>query len=66
MKCNLSVVCGQMWTQPAGRNNECIKSTQNSFIDTERGIGEAWKNELLESMAEARREEKQLPEERGE
>ena len=40
--------------------------TKNSFIDTERVIGEMWKQELLQSMAEAGREERQLVMERGE
>ncbi len=40
--------------------------TKNSFIDTERAIGEMWKQELLQSMAEARREERQLAIQRGE
>ena len=40
--------------------------TKNSFIDTERVIGEMWKQELLQSMAEAGREERQLAMERGE
>ncbi len=40
--------------------------TKNSFIDTERAIGEMWKQELLQSMAEAGREERQLVMERGE
>ncbi len=38
----------------------------SSFIDTERVIGEMWKQELLQSMAEAGREERQLAMERGE
>ena len=36
-----------------------------SFIATERSIGEMWKQSLLETMAEAGREEKKLAEERG-
>ncbi len=40
--------------------------TKNSFIDTERAIGEMWKQELLQSMAEAGREERQLVIQRGE
>jgi len=36
--------------------------TNASFIQTERAIGEAWKQELLESMAEAGREEEELAE----
>ncbi len=39
--------------------------TQQSFINIERGIGERWRAELVDSMAEAGREEKQLAEERG-
>ena len=35
------------------------------FISTERGIGEEWQQRLVEPMAEARKEEKRLPEERG-
>ncbi len=40
--------------------------TKNGFIDTERVIGEMWKQELLQSMAEAGREERQLVMEGGE
>ncbi len=40
--------------------------TKNSFIDMERAIGEMWKQELLQSMAEAGREERQLAIQRGE
>ena len=40
--------------------------TKSSFIDTERAIGEMWKQELLHSMAEAGRKEKQLAIERNE
>ncbi len=40
--------------------------TKNSFIDTERVIREMWKQEQLQSMAEAGREERQLAIERGE
>ena len=40
--------------------------TKTSFISTERDIGEAWMEELRESMAEAGREEKRLAEERKE
>ncbi len=40
--------------------------TKSSFIDTERAIGEVWKKELLKSMVDAGREEKQLAMERGE
>ena len=39
--------------------------TKSSFISIERGIGEEWKQKLIDSMAEAGREEKQLAEERG-
>ena len=39
--------------------------TKKSFMDTERAIGEVWKQELLESMADAGREEKQLAVARG-
>ena len=39
--------------------------TKKSFIDTERAIGEAWKRELVQSMADAGREERQLAMERG-
>ena len=34
--------------------------TKTSFIDTERDIGELWKQQLQESMAEAGREERQI------
>ena len=39
--------------------------TLNSFISTERDIGEAWRLKLQDSMAEAGKEEKQLAIERG-
>lgn len=39
--------------------------TKASFISSERQIGEWWKEKLVESMAEAGREEKRLAEERG-
>ena len=39
--------------------------TKNSFIQTERGIGEWWRQELHESMAAAGKEEKRLAEHRG-
>ena len=39
--------------------------TLNSFIATEREIGNAWKEKLAESMAEVGREEKRLAIERG-
>ena len=40
--------------------------TKSSFIDTERAIGEVWNLELLHSMAEAGRKEKQLATEQNE
>lgn len=39
--------------------------TKASFITTERDIGEQWKAELQQSMAEAGQEEKRLAEEKG-
>ncbi len=39
--------------------------TKASFISTERNIGEIWKQNLIESMAEAGREEKRIAEEIG-
>ena len=39
--------------------------TKASYISTERDIGEMWRAQLRESMAEAGREEKRLAEERG-
>lgn len=39
--------------------------SKTSFIATERNIGDMWKQSLLETMAEAGREEKRLAEERG-
>lgn len=39
--------------------------TKASFISTERDIGEMWRRELVQSMAEAGRKEKRLAEERG-
>ncbi len=72
-QCNLAAVWGQMVT---GRGHSNLKElmsivgvpvmTNASFVQTERAIGEAWKQELLESMAEAGREEKRLAEQRNE
>lgn len=39
--------------------------SKSRFISTERGIGEEWWQRLVESMAEAGKEEKWLAEERG-
>ena len=39
--------------------------TKSSFIRIERGLGEEQKQKLIDSMAEAGREEKRLAEERG-
>ena len=70
---NLAAVWGQM---SAGGGHSRLEETamsvigisimtKSSFIDTERAIGEMWKQELLHSMAEAGRE-KQLAIERNE
>ncbi len=72
-QCNLAAVWGQMVTGGGHSNLEESMSivgvpvmTNASFVQTERAIGEAWKQELLESMAEAGREEKRLAEQRNE
>lgn len=69
---NLAAVWGQMATGQGHSQLEESMSvvgvpvmTKASFIATERDIGERWKSELQESMAEAGREEKRLAEERG-
>lgn len=69
---NLAAVWGQMSTgQGYSQLEESMSTmgipvmTKASFIATERNIGERWKVELQESMAEAGREEKRLAEENG-
>ncbi len=69
----MAAVWGQMST---GGGHSALEETmsimevpvimRSSFIDTERVIGEMWKQELLQSMAEAGREERQLAIEHGE
>ena len=66
-ECNIAAVWGQMAT---GGGHNKLKETlsilgvpsmsQKSFIETERDIGEWWKNQLEESMKEAGREERTL------
>ena len=71
-ECNLAAVWGQMATGGGHSQLEETMSTlgvpvmtKNSFIQTERGIGEWWRQELHESMAAAAKEEKRLAEQRG-
>ena len=71
-ECNLAAVWGQMATGGGHSHLEETMSilgvpvmTKASFINTERQIGNWWKEKLVESMAEAGREEKRLAEERG-
>ena len=73
-ECNLAAVWGQMATGTGhAQLEEFIMMSligvpvmmKASFIDTERNIGEWWKKELRQSMAEAGREEKRLAEERN-
>lgn len=68
-ECNLAAVWGQMSTGGGHSQLEETMSvvgvpvmTSASFVHTERDIGEFWKQELQESMAEAGREEKRLAE----
>ncbi len=70
---NLAAVWGQMSTGGGHSNLEETMSvmgvpvmTKSTFIETENAIGEVWKRELLQSMAEAGKEEKRLAIERGE
>lgn len=70
-ECNLGAVWGQMSTGGGHSQLEETMSlvgvpvmTKMSFISTERDVGEWWKQELQESMAEAGREEKWLAVER--
>ena len=71
-ECNLAAVWGQMST---GGGHSKLQETmgtlgipvmsKNSFTNTERGIGQWWKDQLKLSMLEAGKEEKQLAEDRG-
>ena len=71
-ECNLAAVWGQMAT---GGGHSQLKETMSvlgvpvmtkkSFIQTERNIGEWWRQELQKAMAAAGQEEKRLAEERG-
>ena len=70
---NLAAVWGQMSTGGGHSRLEEVMSvagipvmTSASFVQTEREIGEVWKQQLLETMAEAGREEKRLAELRNE
>ena len=72
-ECNLAAVWGQMSTGGGHSNLEGNMSVlgipvmaKKNFIQTERCIGEWWKQQLQESMKEAGREEKALAEENGE
>ena len=71
-ECNLAAVWGEMTT--GGGHSRLKESlsvlgvpvmTKASFISTERGIGERWREELAGAMAEAGREERRLAIERG-
>ena len=66
-ECNLAAVWGQMAT--VGGHSQLGEAmsiigvpvmTKTAFVYTERVIGEWWKQELKESMAEAGQEERQL------
>ena len=71
-ECNLAAVWGQMST---GGGHSKLSETMSvlgvpvmsarHFINTERDIGEWWRNELQELMVKAGKEEKQLAIERG-
>ncbi len=71
-ECNLAAVWGEMTT--GGGHSRLEESlgvigvpvmTKRSFISTERGIGEQWRTNLTESMAEAGKEEKRSAIERS-
>ncbi len=71
-ECNLAAVWGEMTTGGGHSRLEESMSvmgvpvmTKSSFIRSECGIGEQWRRSLIDSMAEAGREEKRLAEERG-
>lgn len=71
-ECNLAAVWGEMSTGGGHSRLQQTMSTigvpvmtKNSFIHTERGIGEWWNEQLQQSMIEAGKEEKRLAEERG-
>ena len=71
-ECNLAAVWGQMAT---GTGHSQLEETMGmmgipvmskaSFIQTERDIGECWKEKLHSSMAEAGQQEKRIAEEKG-
>ena len=68
-ECNLAAVWGQMATGGGHSHLEVSMSvlgvrvmSKASFINTERDIGQWWKEKLAESMAEAGKEEKRLAE----
>ena len=71
-ECNLAAVWGQMAIGGGRSQLEEAMSfigvpvmTKTGFVDTERVIGEWWKQELKESMAEAGQEERRLAIEKG-
>ena len=71
-ECNLAAVWGEMATGGGHSRLEETMSTlgvpvmtKPSFIAMENRIGDYWKQSLLDSMAEAGKEEKRLAEERG-
>ena len=71
-ECNVAAVWGQM---SAGQGHRQLEESMSvlgapvmskaSFISTEWGIGEQWKAELKQSMADSGQDEKWLAEERG-
>ena len=72
-ECNLAAVWGQMSTGGGHTKLQETMATlgipvmsKKCFTNTERSIGEWWKQQLELSMMEAGREEKRLAEERGE
>jgi hypothetical protein len=72
-ECNLAAVWGQMAIGGGHSQLEEMMSVmgvpvmrRTTFINTERDIGEQWKQRLQESMLEAGKEEKRLAEERRE
>ncbi len=71
-ECNLAAVWGQMVTGSGHSHLEEAMSvlgvpvmSKATFIQTERSIGDWWKEKLMESMLEAGREEKKLAEQAG-
>lgn len=71
-ECNLAAVWSQMVTGAGHSQLQESMSilgipvmTKKSFMDTEKVIGEFWKSELKESMADAGREERRIAVEKG-